>query len=145
MLSRVPNIYQTNKINKGVAIIMTHDKETLINILKLNASFLADAKKLDEVTCALDIVQSLAWQLEEILQQEKSAPAAATTEAVKNNTPCILYDNPDDMPSEFHVGKIVHTPDGDGKVVDYKDGFVLTWLLNKRGWHSYAESDLTPF
>jgi hypothetical protein len=130
-----------NKINKGVAIIMTHDKETLINMLKLNASFLADAKKLDEVTCALDIVQSLAWQLEEILQQEKSAPAAATTEADNDDISEPVYLTEEQM-SSLPLHTRVITPDGSGTFegMDIMHGEAYVNLDNGK-LHTYVPFD----
>jgi hypothetical protein len=88
---------------------MTYSKETLISLMKLNASYLADAKKDDEVVCVFDIIQSLKWKLDDIFeaeQQEKSAPTAATAEAdKKENTPKILSANGE----ELSIGDWVYT------------------------------------
>lgn len=67
---------------------MTYSKETIISLMKLNASYLADAKKDDEVVCVFDIIQSLKWKLDDIFeaeQQEKTASDAGTPKADETN------------------------------------------------------------
>lgn len=72
---------------------MMYSKETIISLMKLNASYLADAKTDDEVVCVFDIIQSLKWKLDDIFefeaeQQEKSAPTTATAEADEYEEDC---------------------------------------------------------
>lgn len=108
---------------------MTYSKETIISLMKLNASYLADAEKEDEVVCVFDIIQSLKWKLDDIIeaeQQEKSAPTAATVEADKENTSTVLSANG----QKLSIGDWVYSPPNYiGKIVNIKNNNVVATAL----------------
>lgn len=123
---------------------MTYSKETLMELIKLNASFMADAKKTDEVVCTFDIVQSLKWQLDDILEtegKEKSAPTAATAEADKENTSAPVYLTEEQL-SRLPLHTRVITPHGAGTFEEYnsKNMWCIGVDLGK-GYYEYYKPD----
>lgn len=80
------------------------------------------------------------------LEQEKAAPTGETVEAAKETIPTSLSDNSGDL-SSFHVGQSVHTPDGDGIIVNmnFKPGWpIQVFFANKNDYNAFSESVITP-
>lgn len=123
----------------------------ILSAIKVNAAALGDAGYTEEAQPFIKALKSLFSDLDAALAHEKTAPTGETVEAAKETIPCVLSANSGNL-SSFHVGQPVHTPDGDGEIIDItyvvEEPFVVK-LSDSKPFNPhcacYKDTDLYPF
>jgi hypothetical protein len=138
MSKNARNLYRTRKGDNMNSF-------NILSAIKVNAAALADTSYNEEAEPYIKALDGLFVDFTKTIRAEKTAESAPTETTAKQNNSNILSDNGGDL-SSYHVGQKVHTPYGDGTILEINKEYGDPYQVEIDTYYCWLkESELTPF